>query len=108
LGSHLWKLFLRRPRSSSIFRSHRAVAYSTFYHLLSKGEFIVDAVNAMRVASGNQTFLVETAEQSRQGYLEFIKTVDIPAAQEQLEEKNLKEEPTHLAMLRKVGEEIKP
>ncbi len=88
--------------------SETAVAYSTFYHLLSKGEFIVDAVNAMRIASGNKTFWVETAEQSRQGYLEYIRKVNVPDAQEQLEEKVSQEEPTHLAMLRKVGEEIKP
>ena len=88
--------------------SDTAVAYSTFYHLLSKGEFIVDAVNSMRIASGNHTFWVETAEQSRQSYLEYIKKVDVPAAQEELEEKNSQEEPSHLEMLRKVGEEIKP
>jgi hypothetical protein len=88
--------------------SDTAVAYSTFYHLISKGEFIVDAVNAMQIASGNHTFWVETAEQSRQGYLEYIKNVNAPAAQEQLEEKTLQEEPNHLAMLRKVGENAKP
>lgn len=88
--------------------SDTAVAYSTFYHLISKGEFIVDAVNAMQIASGNHTFWVETAEQSRQGYLEYIKNVNVPAAQEQLEEKTSQEEPSHLAMLRKVGEKIKP
>ena len=88
--------------------SDTAVAYSTFYHLLSKGEFIVDAVNAMQMASGNQTFWVETAEQSRQGYLEYIKKVNVPAAQEQLEEKTAQEEPGHLAMLRKVGQATKP
>jgi hypothetical protein len=33
--------------------SDTAVAYSTFYHLLSKGEFIVNAVAAMRIASGS-------------------------------------------------------
>jgi len=85
--------------------SDTAVAYSAFYHLLSKGEFIVDAVKAMRIASGNQTFWVETAEYSRQGYLEYVKKVNVPAAQVQLEEKTSQEEPNHLAMLRKVGKE---
>ncbi len=84
--------------------SDTAVAYSAFYHLLSKGEFIVDAVDAMRIASGDQTFFVETAENSRRGYLEFTRSVNLPAAQEQLEENILLEEPSHLAKLRKVGE----
>jgi hypothetical protein len=88
--------------------SDTAVAYSTFYHLLSKGEFIDKAVNAMRIASGDQTFFVETAEHSRQGYLEYIKKVNVPAAQEQLEEKVSQEEPSHLAKLRTIGGEIKP
>lgn len=88
--------------------SDTAVAYSTFYHLLSKGEFIVNAVKAMCIASGDQTFFVETAEQSRQGYLDYIRRVNVPAAQEQLEEKVSQEEPSRLAKLRKVGEEIKP
>lgn len=88
--------------------SDTAVAYSTFYHLLSKGEFIVNAVNAMCIASGDQTFFVETAEQSRQGYLDYIRRVNVPSAQEQLEEKVSQEEPSRLAKLRKVGKEIKP
>ncbi len=88
--------------------SDTAVAYSTFYHLLSKGEVIVDAVEAMRAASGEKTFFVETAEQSRQSYLDYIRSVDVPAAQEQLEEKLSQEESSHLAKLRKVGEKKKP
>jgi hypothetical protein len=88
--------------------SDTAVAYSTFYHLLSKGEFIINAVKAMQIASGNNAFWVKTAEQARQGYLEHIRSINVPAAQEQLEEKVSHEEPGHLAKLRKVGEEIKP
>ena len=88
--------------------SDTAVAYSTFYHLLSKGEFITDAVDAMRIASGNKTFWVETAEQSRQGYLKYIEKVNVPSAQLELEGNMSQEEPNHLALLRKVGKEIKP
>jgi hypothetical protein len=88
--------------------SDTAVAYLTFYHLLSKGEFIVNAVEAMRAASGNHAFWVETAEKARQGYLDYIKTVNLPAAQEQLEETTAQEEPSYLAKLRRVGEETKP
>jgi hypothetical protein len=57
----------------------------------------------MRIASGVDTFFVETAEQSRQGYLDYIRKVNIQAAQEQLEETVLQEEPMHLEKLRKVG-----
>lgn len=87
--------------------SDTAVAYSTFYHLLAKGEVINNAVNAMRIASGNHSFWVETAEQSRQGYLEYINKVNVSTAQEKLEEQILRDEPEHIAMLRKVGEEKK-
>ncbi len=89
------------------FWSDAAVAYSTFYHLLAKGELIGNAVDAMRIASGDLTFFIETAEQSRQGYLDYISGVNVPAAQEQLEGKVSQEEPGHLAKLRKVGGEIK-
>lgn len=88
--------------------SDTAVAYSTFYHLLSKGKLIVDAVAAMRTASGDPAFVATTAKQSRQGYLDYIKGVDVPAAQEQLEEKVSQEEPNHLAKLRKVNEKVRP
>lgn len=84
--------------------SDTAVAYSTFYHLISKGEFIIDAVNAMRIASGNKTFFAETAEQSRLCYLDHIKKINITAAQKQLEATTSQEESNHLAKLRMVGE----
>jgi hypothetical protein len=94
--------------SEKPFWSDTAVAYSTFYHLLSKGEFLGNAVKAMCIASGNSTFWIETAEQSRQGYLEYIRKINATAAQEQLEDKISQEEPGHLAMLRKVGKDTGP
>lgn len=80
-----------------------AVAYSTFYHLLGKGEYILDAVQAMRVASGNDTFFVNTAEESRQGYLDYLAKLNPTQVQQTLEDNVSKETPEHIAMLRKVG-----
>lgn len=80
-----------------------AVAYSSFYHLLAKGEYIVDAVNAMRVASGNNTFFVNTAEESRQGYLDYLSKLKPQQIQETLTDNISKEEPEHLEKLRKAG-----
>jgi hypothetical protein len=85
-----------------------AVAYSTFYHLLGKGEYVVDAVQAMRVASGNDTFFVNTAEQSRQGYIEYLAKLNPAQVQQKLEDNISKEEPEHVELLRKVGGTITP
>lgn len=66
--------------------SDTAVGYLTFYHLLAKGRSIPDAVEAMKAASGNDDWGVETAENSKQGYLDFLKSQASPAeAQHQLE-----------------------
>ena len=62
-----------------------AVAYTTLYHLLAKGEYIVDAVPAMRLASGNEDFLLESSTQSKQAYLEYLQTIDVRGAEERLE-----------------------
>ena len=63
-----------------------AVAYATFYHQLWRGEHIDHAVQAMRVASGNDLFFLEHAEKSRQAYVEFLNTVNPAQAQENLEQ----------------------
>lgn len=62
-----------------------AVAYATLYHQLWRGEPIGEAVSAMRVASGNESFFVEHAEQSRQGYVAYLESVNPAQAQENLE-----------------------
>jgi len=54
-----------------------AVGFATLYHQLARGEHIDTAVAAMRTASGNEGFIVEHAEVSLKGYLEYIKSVDI-------------------------------
>lgn len=86
--------------------SDTAVAYSTFYHLIAKGHYITDAVNGMRVASGNDMFWAETAEKAKEGFIEYIQATDTDDAQEQLEENTKDEEPTHLAKLVKLNGEM--
>lgn len=63
-----------------------AVGYATLYHQLWRGEHIADAVQAMRVASGNDGFCLEHAEESRQAYIEYINTVRPTELQENLEQ----------------------
>lgn len=65
--------------------SDTAVAYSSFYHLLSKGYNLIDAVAGMKAASGDDNWIVETAEQSKQGYLEYLQTVVPVEAQFELQ-----------------------
>ncbi len=64
-----------------------AVAYATLYHQLWRGEYVSDAVSAMCIASGNQMFFLQHAENSRQDYIEFLSTVNVVEAQVNLEEK---------------------
>ena len=56
--------------------SDTAVAYSTFYHLIAKGYYLTEAVAAMQTASGNDRFWIQTAEEAKNGYLEYIKNVN--------------------------------
>ena len=83
--------------------SDTAVAYSTFYHLVAKGEFISDAVNAMRIASGNKTFWLETAVESRQSYIDYIAKLNAEDVQVELDENNESETPEHLNKMRKLS-----
>lgn len=84
--------------------SDTAVAYSTFYHLLAKGEFITTAVDAMCIASGNNNFFVRTAEDARKGYLEYINNINTEEIQQRLEENIAEEPPENLKNLMKLGE----
>lgn len=85
--------------------SDTAVAYSTFYHLIAKGYSIVDAVRAMRVASGNDCFWIRAAEDVKNGYLEYIHNLNPDDIQDQLEENIQREDPDHLAKLVKASRE---
>lgn len=79
--------------------SETAIGFATFYHLVSKGNYIIDAVEAMKVASGNDNFYVTTADQSRQVYLEFIANKDAGQVQVELEQDAQDEPPSDLAKL---------
>lgn len=63
-----------------------AVAFSAFYHLLANNRYVADAVDAMRVASGNDRFFLTTAAESRQSYLDFVAKLDASEIREELEE----------------------
>lgn len=60
------------------------VAFSTFYHLIANVRYVSDAVEAMCVSSGNNNFYLTTAEESKQGYLDFIKRLDANEVREDL------------------------
>ncbi len=61
--------------------SETAVAFASFYHLIASGHYVPDAVAAMCVASGNQDFFVTTAEEAKQGYLAYVKEMEVDALQ---------------------------
>ncbi len=83
--------------------SDTAIAYSTFYHLIAKGEYIPDAVQAMCVASGNRTFFVQTAQASRQFYVKYLANTNAQQVQARLTQSLAQEDPGHLERLRKVS-----
>jgi len=84
--------------------SDTAVAYSTFYHLLAKGEYLTTAVSAMCTAAGNDNFFIRTAVDARAGYLEYIKNVNTEEVQQRLIENIAEETPENRNMLMKLGE----
>lgn len=66
--------------------SDTAVAYLAFYHLLAKGQSLDVAVSAMKAASGDDRWLFESANESKQFYVEYLKKQAAPEeAQQQLE-----------------------
>lgn len=65
--------------------SDTAAAYSAFYHHLAKGRRIEDAVEAMKVASGDHQWVLETAEQSKRGFIEYLQRAEPSQAIRELE-----------------------
>ncbi|MBK9238737.1 MAG: hypothetical protein IPL75_00445 [Acidobacteria bacterium] len=66
--------------------SDTAVSYLAFYHLLAKGRSIPEGVGAMNATSGDQSWTAESAEETRQSFIEFLKTKSEPQeAQRELE-----------------------
>lgn len=62
-----------------------AVAYSAFYHLLSKGHSVPSAVEGMKAACGDSQWIVETAEDAKKGFLEYLQKVELSQVQQALE-----------------------
>lgn len=85
--------------------SETAVAYTSFYHLLAKGEDINNAVDSMRIASGNNLFFFRTAEGSRKLFLEYMNKTDPQQVRERLEQSIKNEPPNHLAKLRNISKD---
>ena len=77
-----------------------AVAYATLYHQLWRGEYVSDAVNAMCIASGNHMFFLQHAENSRQGYIDYLSTINVVEAQVTLEEQVESEPPENKERLK--------
>lgn len=76
-----------------------AVAFATLYHLVANGRNMVDAVSAMRVASGNDNFFFTTADESKQTFVEFIQKIDTEEVRENLEHQIEATEPNDLKKL---------
>jgi hypothetical protein len=66
--------------------SDTAVSYLAFYHLLAKGRTILEAIDAMKSASGDPKWVGETADEIKRSYIEFVEKSGTPAqAQRALE-----------------------
>lgn len=57
--------------------SDTAVGYLAFYHRLCKGGRISDAIKGMRAASGDDDWVLELAEDTKSGYLEYIRKKEL-------------------------------
>ena len=63
-----------------------AVSYLAFYHLLAKGWRILNAVEAMKSASGDNGWMAETADKTKRNFIEFVESkVELAAVQRELE-----------------------
>jgi hypothetical protein len=61
-----------------------AVAFAALYHLVANGHYLIDAVDAMRVASGNSHFYIDKAENVHRDYLEQVQSIDLDSAAAEL------------------------
>jgi hypothetical protein len=77
--------------------SDTAIAYATFYHLIAKGEYVTQAVEAMQVAAGDYNFINITATAAQQAYLDVINKVDAVDARAELQQEADKEPPSSMA-----------
>jgi hypothetical protein len=59
--------------------SDTAVSYLSFYHLVVKGRSIREAVEAMKIASGDSNWIVQTADEIKQSYIGYVQNKVQPA-----------------------------
>ncbi|MFC1675091.1 hypothetical protein ACFL1K_04330 [Candidatus Omnitrophota bacterium] len=71
------------PKGTPVW-SDTAVAFVTFYHLFFKGKSVVEAVKAMRIASGENHFQEILAADARQAWKEITKDQKQEVAAERL------------------------
>lgn len=62
------------------------VAFTTLYHLIAKGMNVVQAVEAMRIASGDDGFLFTTAEESQRNFIEYCQRADTIEMQQRFQQ----------------------
>ena len=65
--------------------SDTAIAYAALYHLISKGRPYSEAIHAMRAASGDQGWVLETAELAKRAFSDYIATLNLSQARQSLE-----------------------
>ncbi|MBW7933225.1 MAG: hypothetical protein H3C62_06330 [Gemmatimonadaceae bacterium] len=63
-----------------------SVGFATLYHQVARGEYVEDAVEIMRRASGNDAFYLRTAEDTKKDYIEYLKSIDAGDARHELTE----------------------
>jgi hypothetical protein len=80
-----------------------AVAFATFYHHIANGHYVIDSVKAMRIASANQSFFVTTADEAKNGYIEYVNNLDLNAARDELHQESKNYPSNELAKLAKVA-----
>jgi hypothetical protein len=61
-----------------------AVAYAAFYHVLSSGKTVNDALEAMKAASDNKDWHLMTAKRARRLFMETLEKLDISKLRQDL------------------------
>lgn len=64
--------------------SDTAIGFATFYHLLAKGQYVREAVEAMKSASGDNGFQEIQGKIAREIYIDEIKKIRMQALLEEL------------------------
>jgi hypothetical protein len=65
--------------------SDATVGYAAFYHLLQNTGRIVDGVNAMRAASGNDEWVARGADEIQRSFLDYVASLNTQQVQAAVE-----------------------